>query len=380
MTPRVLIIHASTGNGHLSAANAVDLALRELGVETRVIDGLDFAPRAFRTWYGGGYEATVRMKPELWGWLYKISDDPGFAYHVQTLADSAFLNKLEKEILSFRPDVVVCTHSLPQPKVAELREKLPLKMAVVVTDLYPHLMWHRGEPDFFFLPQDWSYTELLKRYPAAEGKCMITGIPVNRAFSHALPRAQAAEAMGLCPTAPTVLLTAGGIGAGDFLGAAEALTTVPDLQLFVVCGRNDRLYEKLTKQLLPGKTKALRILKRLPVEEMAKIMHAAHLVVGKPGGLTVSEALAAGCAFVVHEPFLIPGQEEDNARFLVERKIGLVTHDNAELGATVRDLFESRDEVVKMRANALYAGMPGSAMQIATKVLELATLDTVAAS
>jgi histone H3/H4 len=197
LTPRVLIIHASTGNGHLSAANAVDLALQELGVETRVIDGLDFAPRAFRTWYGGGYEATVRMKPELWGWLYKISDDPGFAYHVQTLADSAFLNKLEKEILSFRPDVVVCTHSLPQPKVAELREKLPLKMAVVVTDLYPHLMWHRGEPDFFFLPQDWSYTELLKRYPAAEGKCMITGIPVNRAFSHALPRAQAAEAMGL---------------------------------------------------------------------------------------------------------------------------------------------------------------------------------------
>jgi processive 1,2-diacylglycerol beta-glucosyltransferase len=113
---------------------------------------------------------------------------------------------------------------------------------------------------------------------------------------------------------------------------------------------------------------------------MAKIMHAAHLVVGKPGGLTVSEALAAGCAFVVHEPFLIPGQEEDNARFLVERKIGLVTHDNKELGDTVRRIFESRDEVVKMRANALYAGMPGSAMQIATKVLELATLDTVAAS
>jgi processive 1,2-diacylglycerol beta-glucosyltransferase len=372
MKPRVLIIHASTGNGHISAAVAVEAALKEQGAEAKIIDGLDYAPVAFRTWYGGGYEATVRSAPEAWGWLYRISDSKGLAFRVQTFADNVFLKRLEDFIDAYAPDVVVCTHSLPQPKLSEIREETGFKVAVVVTDLYPHLMWQRGNPDWFFLPQPWSLEELSKRMPEARTKHSITGIPVHAAFGARPAVADAKTALGLDPHCPAALLTAGGIGAGDFVGAVEALTTIPDLQLLIVCGRNDRIYEKLTALNVKGVAREVRILRRVPVDDMARLMQASDVVIGKPGGLTVSEALAAGKAFIVHEPFLIPGQEEDNARYLVEQGIGMITATNEALETEANALVRDPERLARMTASAARAGLPHAARDIATKVLELA--------
>ncbi|MDX2064752.1 MAG: glycosyltransferase [Fimbriimonadaceae bacterium] len=372
MKPRVLIIHASTGNGHISAAVAVEAALKEQGAEAKIIDGLDYAPVAFRTWYGGGYEATVRSAPEAWGWLYRISDSKGLAFRVQTFADNVFLKRLEDFIEAYAPDVVVCTHSLPQPKLSEIREETGFKIAVVVTDLYPHLMWQRGNPDWFFLPQPWSLEELSKRMPEARTKHSITGIPVHAAFGERPAVADAKTALGLDPRFPAALLTAGGIGAGDFVGAVEALTTIPDLQLLIVCGRNDRIYEKLTGLNLKGVAREVRILRRVPVTDMARLMQASDVIIGKPGGLTVSEALAAGKAFIVHEPFLIPGQEEDNARYLVEQGIGMITATNEDLEREAHALVRDAGRLEQMTASAARAGLPHAARDIAAKVLQLA--------
>jgi processive 1,2-diacylglycerol beta-glucosyltransferase len=49
---------------------------------------------------------------------------------------------------------------------------------------------------------------------------------------------------------------------------------------------------------------------------MDEYMAASDLIVGKPGGLTTSEALASGLVFVIVSP--IPGQEERNADHLLE--------------------------------------------------------------
>ena len=50
--------------------------------------------------------------------------------------------------------------------------------------------------------------------------------------------------------------------------------------------------------------------------EMDELMAAADLYVGKPGGLTTSEALSKGLPMVVINP--IPGQEERNSDHLLE--------------------------------------------------------------
>jgi len=374
MAPRVLIVHASTGNGHISAAVAVDESLRKRGAVSKVVDGLQFAPPAFRTWYGGGYEATVRNRPDAWGWLYRISDNPGFAFSVQTWSDNHFLKQLDDQVSEFRPDVVLCTHSLPQPRLARLREKFGFKMAVVVTDLYPHKMWLRGNPDWFYVMQDWSRDELERRAPGAAAKTTITGIPVHEVFANLPPMVEVRQRLQLEIDKPVALLTAGGIGAGDFPGAVTELAKIPGLQLVVVCGRNDRAYTAMANRKSSGAFSSnaheIRIIKRVPAEEMAAYMAAADVLVGKPGGLTVSEALAVGVPFVVHQPFLIPGQEEDNAKFLTERGLGIQTMSNADL-AQVGELLADPLRLNGMRVASKAAGKPLASATIADHVLSL---------
>jgi processive 1,2-diacylglycerol beta-glucosyltransferase len=49
---KILILHASLGSGHVSAANSIAEALRNLGVdEVRVEDGLDYADSFIRTFF-----------------------------------------------------------------------------------------------------------------------------------------------------------------------------------------------------------------------------------------------------------------------------------------------------------------------------------------
>jgi len=372
LSARVLILHASTGNGHVSAALACQAGLEKHGAEVLVEDALDYAPWAFQTWYRGGYEAAVREAPASWGWLYRISDHPKLAYRFQCMLDTVFLGRLRKSISTFRPDVVLCTHSLPQPKLDDLRPEYGYRMAVVVTDLYPHLMWHRGEPDWFFVPQPWSQEELERRLPWSVGRTSVSGIPVHPAFNRQVEKTVMKAELGLKPDRPAVLVTSGGIGAGGLPDVVRGLAEMPGIQILAVTGRNDAAYADLMKKPAAGPADPIRVLRRLPVEGVADLMLAADMIVGKPGGLTVSEALVAGLPFIVHHPFLIPGQEEDNARFLVEREIGVISNDIADLRKIVATLVTQPERRQRMARNAQEAGRPDAADHIAAKVMQLA--------
>lgn len=362
--PRVLIVHASTGNGHISAANAIHAVLESRGIVSKVVDGLDFSPRLFRAWYAGGYEETVRRWPAFWGFLYRWSDRRSTAYHVQSAADLRFLRRIEHYLAEFQPTVVVCTHSLPQPILARFRRRFGYRIHVVITDLYPHRMWLRNAPDFFYAPHPWTVEELERRIPGASAKTLVTGIPVHPAFGIAETRKAARAALELGP-GRVVMISAGGIGAGDFESAVDALAEVPDTTILAICGRNDDLFDDLTRKNQPS----VRPMKRVPAEHMAQCMRAADLVIGKPGGLTVSEALAVGRPFVIYMPFLIPGQEEDNARFLVESGIGRRALDPEDLRRTVTEWLADAAALETAEVQSRAAGNPDSAERIADHLL-----------
>lgn len=375
MNPRIAILHCTTGNGHVSAALAVEAVLRARGFDPSCEDSLDYAPRVFRMWYAGGYESVVRSRKEAWGWLYRISDHPRLAYRFQTWMDRNFLRRMRRTLLRTRPDVVLATHSLPQPVLHEVRKVTGCPVAVIVTDLYPHLMWLRGRPDAFYVPTEWSRDELLERAPWAKGRVEVTGIPVHPAFSQVaeFERAALKTELGVPADRAVVLVAAGGIGAGGLERVSRSLAHMPEPPVIVtICGRNDAAYERLTRRPVASDAVALR---RVPAEAMARWMRAADVMVGKPGGLTVSEALVVGTPFVVYEPFLIPGQEEDNARFLVEQGIGVRAGRLDELQAAVTRLLDDPRRRYAMMVAAQRFGRPEAATSIADSVIRLAQIN-----
>lgn len=352
----------------MSAAFAIDAVLKERGLTVHTYDTLKFAPYAFRQWYGGGYEFIVRTRPSLYGHLYHVSDERTFSYKVQTASDFIFLRKLRKVLSEEKPDWVVCTHSLPQPRLASLREEFGyFRIAVVVTDLYPHLMWLRGNPDHYFVPTEWSKEILIQRRAQFKDRITVTGIPVHPVFSKVYPDREVRECLGWDGERPVVTLTSGGIGGGPFEEAlAELVRLGTPMHLEVVCGRNESRRKQIEKALeeMPKGNVNVQVRGQISQQEMAIRMQASSLFISKPGGLTTSECLSMGTAMLVYEPFLIPGQEEGNADFLVEKGAGAKAKGPSELASRVRELLGTPERLATMRRIAKEHGRPNAANDI----------------
>lgn len=369
---RVLILTASTGNGHISAAEALEAEILRQGGNPLTSDAMRWTPRPFQRWFRGGYEMLVRRGKHVWGALYKLSDRPGVCYGVQTLLDYSCLGGVEELIVRHRPEWVLCTHSVAQPRLAKLREHYGFRMAIVVTDLYPHKMWLRGRPDHFFVPDPWTQEVLHRRLPWTRGKIDVTGIPIHAAFAESREKRDAREALGLDPDRPTVLVTSGGIGGGPFAQAARALSELgTNCQVVIVCGRNPKAFEAAEPFMGEHGPVTIRVERAVPQSTMAELMGASDLLVGKPGGLTTCEALATGTPFVVFEPFLIPGQEEGNMKFLVDSGIGVRVRKAEDLEQVVRELLSDPARLAAMGESARSHARPEATRLIVEKLFAL---------
>jgi len=326
--------------GHMMAARALELAAVERGHAPTTIDAMDYVTPGFRSWYRGGYERLVRQNPAMWGHLYFSSDRPLFNYLVQTTLDFTFCGRIERLVRQEGPDWVVCTHSIAQPRI-------PLAgrpMATVVTDLYPHRMWLRGHPQLTCVASEWSQKILHDRRPRA--KSVVTGIPISPEFRPSV-----------APLERRVLVTSGGISGGPVVEVVRELAKL-SLDIHVVTGWNESLRQSLSgDSALAGVT----VHGRLDPGQMAEQLALASLVVAKPGGLTTMEALAVGTPFVVFKPFMIPGQEEQNAQFLAESGAGVVIDDLRSLGDQVAALASDPSRLLAMRTAATANGRPGAA-------------------
>lgn len=369
---KVVLLSASTGNGHMAAAHAIDFELASRGHESRVVDVLDHTGRAFRGWYRGGYEVLVRKRPEFWGTLYRASDRPRAAYWIQTLLDTAFVERMREVLEAMDPDWVVCTHSLPQPALRRWRKTLPFRFAIVVTDLYPQRMWLRGKPDFAFVPTEWSLDVLRRRDPRLANLAEVVGIPVDPRFRPTDDKRSARIAAGLEPDLPTVVLTAGGIGGGPIGPAMQALReSLGRAQVVVVCGRNAAALEAATVIAASGGDVQFLPTGHVDTGTMAGLLQATDLLVAKPGGLTTFEALGTGTPFVVYRKFLIPGQEERNALFLRDCGAGTIVENPAELGEVVKALLDDPARLASMREAGLAHATPDSAERISNRLEQL---------
>ena len=100
-------------------------------------------------------------------------------------------------------------------------------------------------------------------------------------------------------------------------------------------------------------------------------MAAADVLVGKPGGLTTSEALARGVPMVIVNP--IPGQEERNADHLLEAGAAIRCNNLPALAWKVDGLLEPRDRLTAMRHSVRRLARPHAARDVVGTLLDDAT-------
>jgi processive 1,2-diacylglycerol beta-glucosyltransferase len=367
---RLLILSASGGAGHVRAGQALEATCRERipGVEVVHHDALAFCSRPTRLVVSDLYLAVVNKAPGLDRFLYERLDreQSRLTQSLVRRYDRAAYGALERSVLAFDPDHILCTHFLPAhvlvaKRAAPSRRRAAIRasVSVVVTDYDAHAFWIDRGVNRYYVGSD-EVRHLLVQRGIPEGRVRVAGIPVHPAFGRERGREAAARAVRVDPERPTVLLMSGGFGVGRVETTLERLLALPErVQLLVVAGRNEALRERL-ERVAAGSRGRARVFGF--VDNIHDHMEASDLAVTKAGGLTVTECLARGLPMVILNP--IPGQEEMNADWLVEYGAAVKVRQPDLLPYKLGQLLGDGQRLGTLKRAARRMGRPRAALDI----------------
>jgi processive 1,2-diacylglycerol beta-glucosyltransferase len=371
--PRVVILSASVGSGHIRAAQAIESALAQILPNATIahVDVLNFTNRVFRRVYSGGYLKAVSAAPQFVGFLYDALDHPyngSTRQNMQLGMERANFSRLTQFLSSNPWDLAINTHFLPAGLIAWMRRKqlITFPHVTAITDFDAHGLWVTQPCDGYFVATEEARNTLISAGVASE-KVSITGIPIDRVFSQSKDAMDCRLKHGLATDRQMVLQMAGGFGFGSVERIYRTICdiTLP-LQICVVAGKNESVAECLRRIKVP-KRHCIKIIGF--TREIDELLAAADCIVSKPGGLTTSESLARGCPMVIVEP--IPGQEDRNSDFLLENGCGIKANNIATLGQKVEALLTDRFRLGIMRDTTKNHGKPMAAFDIAERCAAL---------
>jgi processive 1,2-diacylglycerol beta-glucosyltransferase len=391
---RVLIATATAGGGHLAAAAAIEEAWRALRPEDLVekVDLVKFFSPLHRKLHADGYLKLVEHAPEIWGIVFKKTDNLKLARRLNRLkrlfpgkSRAKFINCLK----GFEPDAVLCTHYLPLETLGALRRRktrrLPAEairgsprkerrtgfaecsstepmVVSIVTDFEAHALWMEECVDLYCVAAEETKARLIARGAGAENM-IETGIPIAAKFSQKVERRGVRRKLGLRDDQPVLLVLSGGFGMGPVGAIVEQLDRVElEFQVLVVTGRNEQMRRELAAVDRRHPTHVLGF-----ADNMHELMAVSDLVISKPGGLTTSEALAIGKPLFILNP--IPGQEAANSDFLLERGAAAKVNRVEDLPFRLGQLLASK-RLAEMARAARALGKPAAAKAICQAIVE----------
>ena len=363
---KFLIIYATAGAGHKKAAEAIYEALLEKvdKKDLQIIDSLDYTNRFFKWLYSKKYLTLINYMPNMWGFFYFLFNR-WFIYKLlwfpRRLTNAIMARRFENFICSQGPEVIITTHFMANEIISSMKQrcKLDCRLFTCVTDYRIHSFWIADGVDGYFVAADRTKDDLLRR-GAAGDKIYVTGVPISLKFSYALDRQKAQVKLGLNIGLFTVLIIGGGFGIGPLDKLVLKIGTLPlAVQLVVVCGFNEKLYEDIEETAAKHNIKA-KIFKF--VDNVHELMSASDVLVTKSGGLTSAEAMAKCLPTIFVRP--IPGQEKRNSRVLKSVGAALIAKDPQDAAKKIEKIFRNQAVLNKMRAAIKNIARPQAARDI----------------
>lgn len=364
---RILIVSASIGNGHMQAASAICEELRAAASCCEVVDFLQVGQFRYPTLnrlqielmnvMKSSYYGILKVAPSVYKEIYKITENQ------QTRKIIDFINAANRKSMAslitlYRPQVVICTHPFPLGAAAELRYKKGMNFALagVITDFAVHPWWIAAGVERYFVANE-GMANQLQVHGIAANRVTCSGIPVGRTFTPA-------DRMNNNKI-PKILVMGGGLGFGSMETTLRKLEELPKpVEITVITGKNEELQQRIKVVAMSHSNK----ISVLPFSfHIAAMMKEADLLITKPGGLTCSEALAVNLPMILLNP--LPGQEEENARYLHHQGSARWIQEEEEIAAKVAAiLFENINILKEMQDKCAEISPQHAGIQIAETI------------
>ncbi len=365
LKPTILILSVPHGAGHQRAADALRKALQEIqsDVVVDVVDALAYCTRWFRNYYNS-YHIPLKYWPALWGWIEKVQHD-----HPST-GPSWLYRRGGKPLFQFiqacDPDIVIATEVGMCELAALLKRETHARFYLVgVCLMNVYRAWAKPEVDLYpVAPGD--LTAQLEAMGVPPAKILPCGTPIDPSFAGRGNRATARTRLGVESDYPLLLVLFGGTGFGKPRRILAELDKVKQpLEVVLITGRNQRLEEEV-HHLCRGRSRTQVF---GWVDNMHEWMAAADLLVSKPAGVTVFEAITSGVPLLAFDP--LPGDENRNCRLVQQWQVGVWVEHPADLAPTIERLLADREELQLLRKRALELARPHAAHDAAQAILKL---------
>lgn len=362
MYPDLVVVHSPVGGGHKAAALAATEAARARGLSVAVLDTFEHAPKVFGQAYLTAHLKWQGTMPELYGTAYfAFNHRDGALEPVRRGIDHVAWGGLVRRVAELRPRAVIATHHLPLVVLARARRRARLRAPLVgvVTDYGAHAVWVERGVDALCVAGGGALRDVVA-HGFDPARTHVTGIPVRPAFD-AIASVRDPE----FGEPVRVLLTSGGFGVGPVESIVRSFVGVAGVDLTIVCGRAPDL-ENTAREIADRYGLRARVLGF--EQDMPARVAEAHVVVGKAGGLTVSEALAAGRPMVIAGA--VPGNETINAKLVEGGGAGVVARPE-EVGTIVHRLRETRT-IARMGSRARHLVLARAADRVVDVALRAA--------
>lgn len=362
---KVLILTESiAGTGHHKAAENVAKGIWAVYPKAQIqIDtSLSHANPLLEQITSKLYLGTIRHASKLWGWAYQRDQEWSF------LGKNVLRKYMAKKLFSYindqSPDIIVSTHAFCLGGLAELKQKVstPYRLGVALTDYCVNPFWIHPEVDYYFVGAKELKTIMVEKYGVLERKVSVTGIPIDPRYNQPLDISQVRRKLQIDEKIPHFLIVGGGLGFLPFIDVLKGLAELKSkINLCVITGKNTKAKEEVQNWLsscsYPHPVQILDY-----VTNMEEWMSASDLVIGKPGGLTVSEALACQVPILIYKP--IPGQEERNSQFLMNCQIALRVNRHSELPSIVEQFLMDPEKSNRIKQRVAQYSKPDAAFQV----------------
>jgi processive 1,2-diacylglycerol beta-glucosyltransferase len=334
---KLLILSSDTGEGHNSAAAAIESAAKSAGLLSSIRKPLEESTKLNRA-LAGFYNTLLRRRPQSMGLYFGLID------RIRPNERDFFYSKVRRYLGRFideeQPDIVLSVHPMMNHFIQRFikEEQMGIVCYTFLTDPFPPFWrgWSSPYVDRYFV----ATAEALQTLTA-------TGIPAWRIERVAMPVRpefvpatmteirQFRDALNM-DNASVILINGGARGGGPLLKIYETIRkAAAHSNILIVCGRNTQLRERIERRRDP-KTRTFGF-----VEDVYRYVAASDIVVTKPGALSAYEALAC------RVPVLFTG-----LRCLMPQESGMFqAAEHYDFGFAART-FDELDAVIRQGANA----------------------------
>lgn len=356
---KILILTAGFGEGHNAAARGLHEGLVDAGLAAGSIETHDlFAETygALNDWARTSYLGLINRAPRIWSLLYHSLDrKKDFRGDFRLLF--AVKKRLAQLVQRMKPEAIVSVYPAYAHFLDEIfgpAESGACKRLVVVTDsITVNAIWYRCTADYFLVANEQTARVMREAGVAAE-KIKTLGFPVSTKFSapSSIPKLEP-------DSRPRVLYM---INAGKAIAPeiVRRLVGIPAIELTVTVGCDEKLRGKLER--VRSASRPFEIIGW--TEDMPGLMRSNHVLIGKAGGATVQETIAAATPMIINQ--VVPGQEEGNARLILETGSGVVATSPEAVMAEVQHAFANDAQLWReWFANIRQLGQPSASLDIA---------------